>query len=277
MRSGLAVLTCGALLANTFIFLASDRAYAHAGTSPAAVAEAEALDPEIVTEPQRCPGDLRLVASVVNEARPQLSLAVVRNAGGARVLPIGGRLDDLVLVELQPSYAELRTSAGTFCVLPAFDPLARAHDRERKPVPAAKPREPEDQAPAKTDAKPRAHLTQEDLQQGISPVGKGEYSISRELLLKALKNPGGAAAGAHFRAAERDGRSLGMEVRGVREGSTLSRMGMKTGDIVQTINGLDVSNPLGLLDTLKTAREADSFTITIMRDGRVQALRYSVR
>jgi hypothetical protein len=276
MRRGLAVLAYGALLANTFTFYSSDRAFAHAGTIPTGVAAAEALAPEIVAEPKRCPGDLRLVASVVNEARPQLSLAVVRNPVGARVLPIGGRLDDLVLVELQPHYAELRTATGSLCVLPVFDPLARANDRERK-LPAAKPRAPQDQASAKSDAKQRAHLTQEDLQAGIALVGKGEYSISRELLLKALKNPGGAAAGAHFRLAERDGRSLGMEMRAVREGSTLSRMGMKTGDIVQTINGIDVSNPLGLLDTLKEAREASSFTITIVRDGRVQALRYSVR
>lgn len=238
--------------------------------NPAGADQTETLDPENAVAPARCQGDLRLVASVVNEAHPQLSLAVVRNPAGARVLSIGGRLDNLVLVELQPQYAGLRSPDGSLCVLPVFDPLARA-------APAQKAREPSPPENAKTDAKARAHLSQEELARGVQASGNGEYTLSRELLLKALKNPGGAAAGAHFRLVERDGHSVGMEMRAVREGSTLSRMGMKTGDIVQTINGIDVSNPLGLLDALRVAREADSFTITIMRDGRAQALRYMVR
>jgi hypothetical protein len=276
MMRAIAALARSAYAVNLLVFVTATTAFAHARNTPIGVDEAEALDPENVVEVARCAGDLRLVASVVNEARPQLSLAVVRNPGGAKVLPLGGRLDDLTLVELKPHYAGLRASNGSFCVLPVFDPLARAAQVERKPVPAPKPHEKQAEV-TKADGKARAHLTQEELQQGLTPIGKGEYAISRELFLKALKNPGGAAAGAHFRLAERDGRSVGMEMRAVREGSTLSRMGMKTGDIVQTINGIDVSNPMGLLDTLRTAREAESFTITILRDGRAQALRYAIR
>jgi hypothetical protein len=277
MRRGQSVVAGGALLLNIFVFQPSTGALAHAGRNPEEVGQAEGLDPDNVATPERCPGDLRLVASVVNEARPQLSLAVVRKPAGARVLPIGGRLDDLTLVELTPHYAGLRSANGTLCVLPVFDPSARAAAPEvRKP--ASKPREPNREvAEPKPEAKPRAHLSQDELSRGVTALGNGEYAVSRELLLKALKNPGGAAAGAHFRLAEREGKSVGMEMRGVREGSTLSRMGMKTGDVVQTINGIDVTNPLGMMDTLRMAREADGFTITIMREGKPQALRYSVR
>jgi hypothetical protein len=277
MRRGQWTVAGGALLLNILVFQPSTGALAHAGRNPEEVAPAEGLDPDNVATPARCPGDLRLVASVVNEARPQLSLAVVRKPAGARVLPIGGRLDDLTLVELTPHYAGLRSANGAFCVLPVFDPSARAVAPEvRKP--ASKPREPSREvSEPKPEAKPRAHLTQDELSRGVTALGNGEYAISRELLLKALKNPGGAAAGAHFRLAERNGKSVGMEMRGVRDGSTLSRMGMKTGDVVQTINGIDVTNPLGMMDTLRMAREADGFTIVIMRDGKPQALRYSVR
>jgi hypothetical protein len=263
-----------ALCANMLMFFANSAVLAHAGKGAAGDEQAQALDPQVDNDAMRCAGDLRLVASVVNEGRPQLSLAVLRNAAGARVLPIGGRLDDLVLVELKPHYAGLRAKDGALCVLPVFDPLSRAAPAAR-PEPAKRV-EPS-AAPAKADGKVRAHLSPEELENGLKAVGKGEYSISRELLLKALKNPGGAAAGAHFRLAEREGRSLGMEMRAVREGSTLSRMGMKTGDVVQTINGIDVSNPLGLLDALRVAREADGFTIMILREGRAQALRYTIR
>ncbi len=273
MRRVQSAVASGALLLFSFVFHPRTEAYAHAGTSPGELDQVAGRSADNVTTPARCPGELRLVASVVNEARPQLSLAVVRKPAGARVLPIGGRLDDLTLVELTPHYANLRSSSGAICVLPVFDASARTAAPEvRKP--ASKPRETSEPKP---EAKPRAHLSQDELTRGLSALGNGEYAISRELLLKALKNPGGAAAGAHFRLAERDGKSVGMEMRGVREGSTLSRMGMKTGDVVQTINGVDVTNPLGMMDALRMAREADGFTITIVRDGRPQALRYSVR
>jgi len=277
MRRVLSTVASGALALISFVFHPRTEAHAHAGTSPVEVAPVEGREPDNVATPARCPGELRLVASVVNEARPQLSLAVVRKPAGAQVLPIGGRLDDLTLIELTPHYAGLRSASGVVCVLPVFDPSARAAAPEvRKP--ASKPREPvRETSETKPEAKPRAHLSQDELARGLSTLGNGEYAISRELLLKALKNPGGAAAGAHFRLAERDGKSVGMEMRGVRDGSTLSRMGMKTGDVVQTINGIDVTNPLGMVDALRMAREADGFTITIMRDGRPQALRYSVR
>jgi hypothetical protein len=277
MRRVQSTVASGALALISFVFSPSVEAYAHAGTSSGDNPQVDGRASDNVATPARCPGELRLVASVVNEARPQLSLAVVRKPAGARVLPIGGRLDDLTLVELTPHYAGLRAANGVVCVLPVFDPSARTAAPEvRKP--ASKPREPaRETSEAKAEAKSRAHLTQDELTRGLSALGNGEYAISRELLLKALKNPGGAAAGAHFRLAERDGKSVGMEMRGVREGSTLSRMGMKTGDVVQTINGIDVTNPLGMMDALRMAREADGFTITIMREGRPQALRYSVR
>lgn len=228
-----------------------------------------------MTSTARCPEELRLVASVVNEARPQLSLAVVRNASGARMLALGGRLDDLVLVTLRPDHAELRDAHGALCRLPVYDPSSRAGLKQARPASAPVRPQP---APAASqgDAKPRAMFTPDELQQGLRALGNDNYLMSRELLLRALKNPGGAAGGAHFRLVEREGRSVGMEVRAVREGSVLNRMGLRTGDVVRSVNGIDVSNPLGLLDVLRSAREADAMTLTIVQGGKERALRYII-
>jgi general secretion pathway protein C len=126
------------------------------------------------------------------------------------------------------------------------------------------------------EPKPRALFTPEELTRGLRPLGNGTYVLARALLLKALTNPGGAASGAHFRLAEREGRSLGMEVRGVRDGSVLSRMGLRSGDVVKSVNGIDVSNPLGLLDLLRTTRNVETVTLTILHEGKERALRYLI-
>jgi len=67
-----------------------------------------------------------------------------------------------------------------------------------------------------------------------------------------------------------------MEVRAVREGSVLNRMGLRSGDVVKSVNGIDVSTPLGLLDVLRSAREADTVTLTILHEGKERALRYMI-
>jgi general secretion pathway protein C len=126
------------------------------------------------------------------------------------------------------------------------------------------------------EAKAKTVLTREKLQRGLQHLGDGVYSLSRDLLLEALRNPGGATAGAYFMPSEDKGRTVGMEVRAVRDGSPLSQLGIRTGDVVRSINGIDVSTPLGLLDALRTARETDSIAISIVREGAERGLRYMI-
>jgi general secretion pathway protein C len=183
-------------------------------------------------------------------------------------------VDDLVLVALAPQYAELRSADGTHCLLPVYDPSARRPASTPAARPAPKP-VPAKEAPSQ-DPKPRPMFSAEELTRGLRSLGNGTYVLARALLLKALTNPGGAASGAHFRLAEREGRSLGMEVRGIREGSVLSRMGLRTGDVVKNINGVDVSNPLGLLELLRSVRDTESVTLAVMHDGKERALRYLI-
>jgi hypothetical protein len=264
------------LLINS-VALWPSQGWAHAGSVAAAGETAESRDPPPETQiVARCPAELRLVASVVNERRPQLSLAVVRNRDGARMLPLGGRLDRLVLVAITPEHAELIDEQGARCTLPVFDRVGRgaaanvtqAVPEPRKPVPAA--------VTPNSDPKARAMFTPSELANGLRALGDGNYLLSRELLQRALKNPGGAAGGAHFRLAEREGRTLGMELRGVREGSTLARMGLASGDVVKSVNGIDVTNPLGMLEALRSAREADTVTLTVTHEGKERALRYMI-
>ena len=107
-----------------------------------------------------------------------------------------------------------------------------------------------------------------------SSLGKAGYAVSRELMLRALKDPGAAAAGAQFRPVERDGHTVGMEIRAVRDGSPLQALGVKSGDVVRSLNGADLSTPVGLLSALKTVRDSDSLSLQIERDGATRSLQY---
>lgn len=219
----------------------------------------------------RCEGDLRLVGSVVNEAQPRLSLAVVRKPAGARVLGFGGRIDDLTLVALSPARAEFRGKTGALCTLPVFD---AAPQRVAQAKPAAPPPKPE--AKPKEAPKGKAMFGREELAEGVRALGGNDYRISRELFMRAMTNPGGATAGAYFKAASERGEHLGMEVRNVRDHTPLKAMGVQNGDIVRTVNGIAMDTPMNMLSALRSVRGAESITISIIRDGRPHDMRYQI-
>lgn len=217
-----------------------------------------------------CADDLRLVGSVVIEARPDLSLAAVHKPSGTQVLAVGGRIDDFTLVSLESERAYLRSSRGILCSLSVFS----ARHRSAAPAPLSTPAA--SAAEAVAEPKGKAMFSREELSGGVRAMGGDRYRISKALFLRALGNPGGAAGGAYFRPVERAGQTIGMEVRAVRDGTALSAMGVHTGDVLRTINGIGLDNPVDLLAALRTAREADAVTLLVVRDGQERALSYLI-
>lgn len=220
--------------------------------------------------PPACSGDLRLVASVVVDARPDLSLAMVRRGAGegAAMVNVGGSLEGYTLAALERDRAYLRSREGAICTLSVFGAHA-----------ARAPAEPPPHAPAEDPPEPpkgKAVFTRDELARGVSELGGDRYRIERALLLRALGNPGGAAGGAYFRAIERDGRTVGMELRGVRAPSALSAMGLRTGDVVHRVNGISLDDALELLSALRSAREAELVSLDITRAGAPRVFQYQI-
>jgi PDZ domain len=220
-----------------------------------------------------CPGELRLVASVVMDARPDLSLAMVRSGTGegAAMINVGGRVAGYTLSSLERDRAHLRSPEGTSCTLFVFG------SRTARP---ASPRAAQASATAAPDEadppKGKPVFSGEELARGVRPLGGDRYRIDRPLFLRALGNPGGAAGGAYFRAVERDSRVVGMEVRGVRTPSPLSAMGIRSGDVVLRVNGIALDDAVELLSALRDARQAELVTLQITRDGAERMFQYQV-
>jgi hypothetical protein len=166
---------------------------ASAGTPPPVRAEALAAarnghaqhDPDAAEG--RCEGELRLVASVVIEARPDLSMAMVRKPAGTQLVTVGGRVDGLRLLALEPERAHFRSARGQLCTLSVFS--ARTRSAEPAPSPAAPQTAPE----VNDEPKGKALFTQEELARGVREAGHDTYRIARPLFLRGLANPGGAA------------------------------------------------------------------------------------
>jgi hypothetical protein len=215
-----------------------------------------------------CAGDLWLAGSVVNDARPRLSLAMVRRSAGTAVVSLGARVDDFTVLAIEATRARLRASDGTECALSEVPPGPRPVAVVAPPLPTA---EPADKPPPG-----KAMFASGELAGGVRTRGPGSYTIKRDLVQKALANPGGAAGGAWFRLSERDGQRIGMEVRAVRDGTPLQAMGLRTGDVARSVNGIALDTPAGLIEALRAARESDTIAISILRDGQASDMRYTI-
>jgi general secretion pathway protein C len=247
-----------------------------APVEPSSVAPAPAPAPAAPAPgaaPPRCGAGLRLVASVVNAVHPEHSFAALRQDDKTQLLALGARMGELTLYALRPTGAYLQASSGSLCFVPVFL-SASERPRPEPRVPATGPaRAPgEDRAKAKTTKPPL--FAKEELERGVTPLGKAGYAVSRELLLRALKDPGAAGAGAQFKPVERDGHTVGMEVRAVRKGSPLEFMGIQNGDVVRSLNGADLTTPVGLLGALSALRSSDTVMLQVVRDNVPRSIQY---
>ena len=69
-------------------------------------------------------------------------------------------------------------------------------------------------------------------------------------------------------------RNAGVKLEGVADGSTLNKLGMRNGDILRTLNGVNLSTPDGMLGAYALLREQKKVTLSVLRDGRPKTITY---
>ena len=71
-------------------------------------------------------------------------------------------------------------------------------------------------------------------------------------------------------------KSTGMEIRGIRQGTLLTKLGMKNNDVLESVNGQPFSSPDAALGAYTTLRTADKFTLSVRRDGKSMEINYNL-
>lgn len=110
----------------------------------------------------------------------------------------------------------------------------------------------------------------------IEKSAEGKFAIDRAEIDDAIANLDKlytqVRAVPHFK----DGKSNGLKLLSVRAGSVFSKLGLKRGDILQKINGveLDIKKGLEIFNQLKTENHV---TMEIERRGKVETQEYDIR
>ena len=129
------------------------------------------------------------------------------------------------------------------------------------PVRAAAPRRPSDA----------------EVRRGVRCARPGHCTVSRALVDRLLADTDALGGDVRVAPALVDGKPSGFQLSAIRRGSVFARLGLRDGDVVQSVNGLDVSTPATAMLAFVTLRNATHFAVRIVRHGEPQTLDYSIR
>jgi general secretion pathway protein C len=110
----------------------------------------------------------------------------------------------------------------------------------------------------------------------IQEVGQGQYNIDRSEVDAALDNMNQLftqiRAVPHFEG----GKSTGFRLFAIRQNSIFDNIGLRNGDIIQSINGTELNDPSRALGLLQELRSAQQLNVTILRNRETVNLHYNI-
>lgn len=72
-------------------------------------------------------------------------------------------------------------------------------------------------------------------------------------------------------------KSAGYRIAAIRPGTTFERLGFQGGDVLQQVNGLDVSSPEKLYTIFQNLKDEKKVSVNILRQGQKSTLTYEIR
>ena len=123
-------------------------------------------------------------------------------------------------------------------------------------------------------AQPPRDPFNEAVAHGITAIGPHSRTIDRATLTMALANMSQVSRWARVVPELRDGHVSGLRFYSVTPGGAFAQLGFRSGDRLISINGLELTDPLGVYQRLQNASH---LTVDIQRDGRRLAEEYDIR
>lgn len=219
--------------------------------------------------PPPCEGSLRLVAAVYSDHRPEWSFAQLSTGSEPPMLYRPGQdIDGKQLDSVYPSAVYIREGAN-LCSLTLFYTAGKTEPKKAAPKPVPK-------AAARRATKDKG-VTNDDLEKHITKVSDTKYTIARQLITDVLANQAQLMRSARVVPHEKDGQTDGVKLYGIRRKSLFGALGLQNGDLLRTINGLNMGSPDSALEAYTKLRSAEFITVAVTRRGRPVNIEYEIK
>ncbi|MBN1960890.1 MAG: hypothetical protein JW841_08080 [Deltaproteobacteria bacterium] len=111
---------------------------------------------------------------------------------------------------------------------------------------------------------------------GVIKRSDTEYTIERNEVDKAMNNLSQVATQARIVPNFKNGKANGFKLFSIKPGSIYEKIGLINGDVIQKINGYEMSSPDKALEIYQKLKEASSVSIELQRRGRDMTMNYSI-
>lgn len=112
----------------------------------------------------------------------------------------------------------------------------------------------------------------------IAAARPGQHGyIPRETVDNLLMNPLDEMKKFRLRPAFDGNNALGVEVQWMDRGSFLEAVGVEKGDVIQSVNGLEIRNMGDVVNVVNSLMGGDAFDVQVLRSGQAVSLKYNIR
>jgi general secretion pathway protein C len=212
----------------------------------------------------------KLVGTVAGAQTPRfVILETTMNPPGQAVYQVGDIVQQVVIMDIRPDCVVLERSegrreslcfqadSGTTLPLQSAVPAPGVRQAAVAPAPAPRPSE-----PGST---------------GIVRVDPGTWRVSRDLILENFANVGSLSSQAMVTPYFVQGQQQGFRLSQLRAGGVLQQIGLQEGDVLQTVNGLNIHTPQEALQAYQQLQTESTVRIHILRHNRPTTLTYELR
>lgn len=112
---------------------------------------------------------------------------------------------------------------------------------------------------------------------GIRKVEEHHRVTSREYVNRQLQDLPNLLRQAKAVPHKVDGEHRGFKIVNIQPGSVYEELGLREGDVIQSVNGRDIRSPDQAMEAYKELRSNSSFRVQVQRDGQSTTLQYSVK
>jgi general secretion pathway protein C len=111
----------------------------------------------------------------------------------------------------------------------------------------------------------------------IQKVSETEYNVDRAVVDNILENQATLMRSARIVPEQKDGKTVGIRLFGIRPDTLLGTLGLQNGDRLEQINGFDMASPEKALEAYARLRTATNLTVQFTRRGKTQINSYNIK
>ncbi len=235
-----------------------------------------------LTDPLSAPECADVTVNIVSESLdPEWSLAQLKGPGDteAATRRVGDQMGKLKVAyigfnSLKGSPAVWLLSDDVVCQALLRSEKAVANAETPPPPPAAAP--PADDARRTRRGASSAPAVPSEISDKIQKVSETEFNVDRSVIDNVLENQATLMRSARIVPEQKDGKTVGIRLFGIRQDTLLGTLGMQNGDRLEKINGFDMASPEKALEAYARLRTATSLTVQLTRRGKPLTIEYRI-